>query len=110
MTDDVTAARPRSELDAGRASDLRGLRRNLYFPFLTQRDRADEMEDAMEALSEANYKSMDAPQLIAELERLARFPQLYDNVIERKASIAEELAARVQSPTVPTSIIVLETD
>jgi len=64
----------------------------------------------MDVLDEANYKSMNAPQLIAELERLARFPHHYDNVIKRKACIATELALKVNAPTVPTSIIVLETD
>jgi hypothetical protein len=62
------------------------------------------------SLWQANYKSMNSVQLIAELERLARFPHLYDNRVERKACIATELALRVQAPEVPTSIIVLESD
>jgi hypothetical protein len=63
--------------------------------------------------ADANYKSMNGVQLIAELQRIARFPHLYDNRIERKACIATELALRVQSPTEPTPllpIIVLESD
>jgi len=64
-------------------------------------------------LWQANYKSMNGPQLLAELQRIARFPHHYDNSMKRKACIAEELALRVQSPTVPTPtlpIIVLEAD
>jgi hypothetical protein len=57
-----------------------------------------------------DYKSMSSVQLVAALEHIARFPHLYDNRVERKASIASELAARVNAPDVPTSIIVLETD
>jgi hypothetical protein len=53
-------------------------------------------------------KSMSSAQLVEELQRIAHFPHRYDNRVERKASIANELAARVQSPTLPTSIIVLE--
>lgn len=55
-----------------------------------------------------NYKSMSAVQLVAELERLARFPHLYDNTIERKGCIGTELALRVHAP--PAPIIVLEAD
>ena len=65
---------------------------------------------AQEQASLAHYKTMTSPQLLAELTRLARHPHLYDNTIERKASIASELAARVEAPEVPTSIIVLEAD
>jgi len=59
-------------------------------------------------LWQANYKSMNSVQLVAELERLARFPHLYDNRVERKACIACELALRVRAPDVP--IIVLEAE
>jgi hypothetical protein len=59
---------------------------------------------------EADYKTMSSVQLVAELERLARFPHLYDNRVERKACIATELALRVRAPNVPASIIVLESD
>jgi len=61
-------------------------------------------------LWQSNYKSMSPLQLLAELQRIARFPNHYDNRIERKACIATELALRVEAPTVPTSIIVLEAD
>jgi hypothetical protein len=57
---------------------------------------------------EANYKSMSSVQLVAELERLARFPHLYDNTVERKGCIGVELALRVH--TRPAPIIVLESD
>ena len=61
-------------------------------------------------LWQANYRSMGSVQLVAELERLARFPHHYDNTIERKGCIATELALRVHAPEVPKSIIVLESD
>jgi len=54
----------------------------------------------------ANYKSMSAPQLIAELEKIAKQPHHYDNRIERKACIATELAMKVRTPDVP--IILME--
>ena len=55
-------------------------------------------------------KNLTSAQLIEELQHIAHFPHRYDNRVERKASIANELAARAQSPTLPTSIIVLEKD
>jgi hypothetical protein len=55
---------------------------------------------------QANYKSMNSQQLVAELERIAKRPHFYDNHIERKACIATELAMKVRAPDVP--IILLE--
>ena len=57
-----------------------------------------------------DYTKLSSAQLVEELQRIARFPHRYNNWVERKASIASELEARVQSPTLPTSIIVLESD
>ena len=62
------------------------------------------------SLWQAKYKSMTSPQLVAELAKIAKNPHHYDNRIERKASIATELALRVRAPEVPASIIVLESD
>lgn len=63
------------------------------------------------SLWQANYKSMSSPQLLAELERIARFPHHYDNSLKRKAYIATELA--LKQPVMPTPmlpIIVLEAE
>jgi hypothetical protein len=61
-------------------------------------------------LWQSNYKSMSPLQLLAELQRIARFPNHYENLVERKACIATELALRGGAPEVPKSIIVLEAD
>jgi hypothetical protein len=63
-------------------------------------------EQDQRPLWQANYKSMSAPQLIAELQRLAKYPHHYDNHIVRKAYIAGELMLR--PPMVPVPIIVME--
>jgi hypothetical protein len=57
---------------------------------------------------QANYKSMTPAQLVAELDRIAKHPQAYDQLIERKLYIATELVLR--GPTPPRPIILMEAD
>lgn len=59
-------------------------------------------------LWQSNYKSMTPAQLVAELERIAKNPHHYDDLVERKVFIATELVLRGAKPTRP--IILMEAD
>jgi hypothetical protein len=58
-------------------------------------------------LWQANYKSMNPTQLVAELEQIAKRPAIYDDRIERKAFIADELAVKAHHSG---PIILMESD
>jgi hypothetical protein len=58
-----------------------------------------------------NYKSMSPPQLVAELDRIAKTPHFYDNRIKRQLYLTTELVLRApQMPTPMLPIIVLENE
>ncbi len=53
-----------------------------------------------------NYKSMNPQQLVAELAKIARYPNAYGERAERRIFITTELSLRNQHPTRP--IILME--
>lgn len=57
---------------------------------------------------QANYKSMSPAQLVVELDRIAKNPEQYSELVERKIFIATELVLRGHRPTRP--IILMEAD
>ena len=51
-------------------------------------------------LWQANYKSMSPDQLVVELGRIAKNPHHYDDGLQRKAFIADELALKGHHGTI----------